>query len=171
MVYSLLFQLIQQFLHTFWEFECVEWFAFVSECVFVCTSQEIYTKEKTARLSGAFSWWTSVRPSSSPQSLKEGLTAEQRLHLFDNKDTKEFWQRHTVSADQAACLEGPLYFSFVMTYLVTLHTGHPTQIIYKLKSWYEVWISCLDFCIPCTSVTVTFFVMIFVATSYCKYCF
>lgn len=25
-----------------------------------------------------------------PQSLKEGLTAEQRLHLFDNKDTKDF---------------------------------------------------------------------------------
>ncbi len=24
------------------------------------------------------------------QSLKEGLTAEQRLHLFDNKDTKDF---------------------------------------------------------------------------------
>ncbi|CAL8307712.1 unnamed protein product [Boreogadus saida] len=23
-------------------------------------------------------------------SLKEGLTAEQRLHLYDNKDTKEF---------------------------------------------------------------------------------
>lgn len=41
----------------------------------------------------------------SPQSLKEGLTAEQRLHLFENKDTKEFWQWHLTSADLAACLE------------------------------------------------------------------
>lgn len=39
------------------------------------------------------------------QSLKEGLTAEQRLHLFENKDTKEFWQRRFMSAYLAACLE------------------------------------------------------------------
>lgn len=170
MVYSLLFQLIQQFPHTFWEFECVEWFAF--GCVCLCARHNRFTQKRKRHVCPELSRGEHLlRPSSSPQSLKEGLTAEQRLHLFDNKDTKEFWQRHIVSADQAACLEGPLYFSFVMTYLVTLHTGHTTQIIYKLKSWYEVWISCLDFCIPCTSVTVTFFVMIFVATSYCKYCF
>lgn len=43
--------------------------------------------------------------SSSLQSLKEGLTAEQRLHLFENKDTKEFWQWCIVSTYLAACLE------------------------------------------------------------------
>lgn len=43
------------------------------------------------------------------QSLKEGLTAEQRLHLFDDKDTKEFWQGLFM-------FRGPLYFSSVITY-------------------------------------------------------
>ncbi len=48
--------------------------------------------------------------SSSLQSLKEGLTAEQRLHLFENKDTKEFWQWRVVSSYLAACLEAHYIF-------------------------------------------------------------
>lgn len=67
------------------------------------------------------------------QSLKEGLTAEQRLHLFDNKDTKEFWEWRVTSARLAACLEAPLYSTLVMAYLVTLHTGHNRSYMNKKK--------------------------------------
>lgn len=110
--------------------------------------------------------------SSSLQSLKEGLTAEQRLHLFDNKDTKEFWQWRVTSARLAACLEAPLYFTLVMAYLVTLHTGHNRSYInLKKKTWYEVWISCLDFAFHALQLLwlfFFFFVFVFAATSYCK---
>lgn len=105
------------------------------------------------------------------QSLKEGLTAEQRLHLFDNKDTKEFWQWRVTSAHLSACLETPLYFTLVMAYLVTLHTGHNRSYINKKNMvWSLNFMS--RFCIPCASVTVfVFFVFVFAATSYCTYCF
>lgn len=79
---------------------------------------------------------------SSPlQSLKEGLTAEQRLHLFDNKDTKEFWQWRITSG----CMFRSLTIFYPCNGLFSNTTHWSQQIIFKYKTWYEVWLSCLDF--------------------------
>lgn len=96
-------------------------------CVCVCVSRASVGGTPGVNATGRAWEWMNVYDmhklnltsvSFRPQSLKEGLTAEQRLHLFDNKDTKDFWRASLHVHNE------PAYFSPVINHLDTLITAY-----------------------------------------------